>query len=47
MRDRLGLTREGLVGRIGQLLGGRTVDAQLLDQLEDVALRGGSRGSDG
>jgi len=34
MRDRLGLTREGLVGRIGQLLGGRTVDAQLLDQLE-------------
>ena len=34
MRDRLQLTREGLVGRIGQLLGGRTVDAQLLDQLE-------------
>jgi fused signal recognition particle receptor len=34
MRDRLRLTREGLVGRIGQLLGGRTVDAQLLDQLE-------------
>jgi fused signal recognition particle receptor len=34
LRDRLGLTREGLVGRIGQLLGGRTVDAQLLDQLE-------------
>jgi fused signal recognition particle receptor len=34
MRDRLRLTREGLVGRIGQLLGGRTVDAELLDQLE-------------
>jgi fused signal recognition particle receptor len=34
LRDRLGLTREGLIGRIGQLLGGRTVDAQLLDQLE-------------
>ncbi|MFV1977752.1 MAG: signal recognition particle receptor subunit alpha, partial [Myxococcota bacterium] len=33
-RDRLGLTREGLVGRIGQVLGGRTVDADLLDQLE-------------
>jgi len=36
MRDRLRLTREGLVGRIGQLLGGRTVDAQLLDQLESL-----------
>jgi fused signal recognition particle receptor len=34
MRDRLGLTRESLVGRIGQLLGGRSVDAELLDQLE-------------
>jgi fused signal recognition particle receptor len=34
MRDRLGLTRESLVGRIGQLLGGRSVDDQLLDQLE-------------
>jgi fused signal recognition particle receptor len=34
MWDRLQLTREGLVGRIGQLLGGRTVDAELLDQLE-------------
>jgi len=32
--DRLGRTREGLVGRIGQLLGGRSVDAELLDQLE-------------
>jgi len=36
LSDRLGLTREGLVGRIGQLLGGRTVDAQLLDQLEEL-----------
>ena len=36
MRDRLGLTREGLIGRIGQLLGGRTVDDQLLDQLEEL-----------
>jgi fused signal recognition particle receptor len=36
MRDRLRLTREGLVGRIGQLLGGRTVDAQLLEQLETL-----------
>lgn len=34
LRDRLRLTREGLVGRVGQLLGGRTVDTQLLDQLE-------------
>ncbi|MHC4410014.1 MAG: signal recognition particle-docking protein FtsY [Planctomycetota bacterium] len=34
MRDRLGLTREGLVGRIGRLLGGRSVDSELLDQLE-------------
>ena len=34
MRDRLGLTRESLVGRIGELFGGRTVDAELLDQLE-------------
>jgi len=34
MRDRLRLTREGLVGRIGSLLGSRTVDAELLDQLE-------------
>jgi len=34
MWDRLRLTREGLVGRIGELLGGRAVDAQLLDQLE-------------
>jgi fused signal recognition particle receptor len=34
LRDRLGLTRESLVGRIGQLLGGRSVDAELLDQLE-------------
>ena len=36
MRDRLGLTRESLVGRIGELLGGRTIDAELLDQLESL-----------
>jgi fused signal recognition particle receptor len=36
MRDRLGLTRESLVGRIGQLLGGRSVDTELLDQLEEL-----------
>ncbi len=36
MRDRLGLTRESLVGRIGQLFGGRSVDAQLLDELEEL-----------
>jgi fused signal recognition particle receptor len=36
MWDRLRLTREGLIGRIGQLLGGRSVDAQLLDQLESL-----------
>jgi len=36
MRDRLGLTRESLVGRIGQLFGGRSVDAQLLDGLEEL-----------
>ncbi|MBW1845204.1 MAG: signal recognition particle-docking protein FtsY [Deltaproteobacteria bacterium] len=34
MRDRLGRTRESLVGRIGELFGGRTVDAPLLDELE-------------
>jgi len=34
LRDRLRPTRESLVGRMGQLLGSRTVDAQLLDQLE-------------
>jgi len=36
MRDRLGRTREGLVGRIGELFGDRSVDAQLLDQLEGL-----------
>jgi len=34
LRDRLGRTREGLVGRIGELFSGRTVDAPLLDELE-------------
>ncbi len=36
LRDRLGLTRESLVGRIGELFGGRSVDGQLLDQLEEL-----------
>jgi fused signal recognition particle receptor len=34
LRDRLRLTSENLVGRLGQLLGGRRVDAELLDDLE-------------
>ncbi len=34
MRERLRWTREGLVGRLGQLLVGRSVDAELLEQLE-------------
>jgi fused signal recognition particle receptor len=34
LRDRLRRTRETLVGRIGQLVGGRTVDADLLEELE-------------
>jgi fused signal recognition particle receptor len=34
MRDRLVRTRESLVGRIGEMFGGRTVDASLLDELE-------------
>ncbi len=34
LRDRLGPTREGLIGRIGRLFGGRSVDAGLLEQLE-------------
>jgi fused signal recognition particle receptor len=34
LRDRLRLTSENLVGRLGQLLGGRTVDAELLEELE-------------
>jgi fused signal recognition particle receptor len=34
LRDRLRLTSESLAGRLGQLLSGRTVDAELLDDLE-------------
>ncbi len=34
LRDRLRRTSEALVGRLGQVLGGRTVDAELLDELE-------------
>jgi fused signal recognition particle receptor len=36
LRDRLRLTSENFVGRIGSLLGGRTVDAEVLDELEMV-----------
>jgi fused signal recognition particle receptor len=34
LRDRLRLTSESLVGRLGSLLSGRTVDADVLDELE-------------
>jgi len=34
LRDRLRLTSEALVGRLGVLLSGRSVDAELLDELE-------------
>jgi len=34
LRDRLRLTSENFVGRIGSLLGGRRVDADVLDELE-------------
>jgi fused signal recognition particle receptor len=34
LRDRLRLTSENLVGRLSQLLGGRTLDAELLEDLE-------------
>ncbi|MEE9607693.1 MAG: signal recognition particle-docking protein FtsY [Myxococcota bacterium] len=34
LAERLRLTRETLTGRLGQLLGGRAVDAALLDELE-------------
>jgi fused signal recognition particle receptor len=34
LRDRLRATSEAMVGRLGQLLGGRTVDGDLLDELE-------------
>jgi fused signal recognition particle receptor len=36
LRDRLVRTRESLVGRLGDLLGGRRVDAELLEELETV-----------
>ena len=38
LRDRLRLTREALVGRLGALLGGRLVDAAVLDDLEALLL---------
>jgi len=34
LRDRLGKTSEALVGRIGSLLGSRSVDAEVLEELE-------------
>jgi fused signal recognition particle receptor len=34
LRDRLRLTSDNLVGKIGQLLQGRSVDAEVLDELE-------------
>jgi len=34
LRDRLRLTSENLVGRLGRLLGGRTLDAGVLEELE-------------
>jgi fused signal recognition particle receptor len=34
LRDRLRLTSENLVGRLGELLGGRTLDAEVLEDLE-------------
>jgi fused signal recognition particle receptor len=36
LRERLARTSQALVGRLGSLLGGRTVDAELLDELEAV-----------
>jgi fused signal recognition particle receptor len=38
LSDRLSQTREMLVGRLGRLLGGRNVDAAVLDELEQVLL---------
>jgi fused signal recognition particle receptor len=38
LRDRLRLTSEALVGRLGVLLSGRSVDAELLDELEMVLM---------
>jgi fused signal recognition particle receptor len=36
LRERLALTSESLVGRLGRVLGGRKVDADLLEELETV-----------
>ncbi|MFQ5416437.1 MAG: signal recognition particle-docking protein FtsY [Myxococcota bacterium] len=36
LRDRLGLTHDNLVGRLGRLLRGRSVDPELLDELETL-----------
>ncbi len=36
LRDRLARTQDALIGRLGGLLGGRVVDADLLDELEAV-----------
>jgi fused signal recognition particle receptor len=38
LSDRLSLTRERLAGRLGQLIGGSSVDAAILDDLEQVLL---------
>jgi fused signal recognition particle receptor len=38
LSDRLSQTREMLVGRLGRLLGGRSVDAAVLDELEQILL---------
>ncbi len=38
LRDRLKLTRENLVGRLAELMGGRTIDASILDELEGMLL---------
>ncbi len=38
LRDRLLRTSEALVGRLGGVLGGRQVDAEVLDELEEVLL---------
>ena len=36
LSERLRRTREGLIGRFGEIIGGRQVDAQVLDELEAV-----------
>jgi fused signal recognition particle receptor len=38
LRDRLRLTHQALVGRLGTLLAGRSVDAELLDELEALLM---------